>query len=45
VDGVTITPETDGFGSGIDKVTVAIPRTLALDNKLFVRLNVVVTTP
>ncbi len=45
VDGVTITPETGGFGSGIDKVTVAIPRTLALNNKLFVRLNVVVTTP
>jgi len=32
----------DGFGQGIDEVTVALPPTLAEDGKLFVRLNVLV---
>lgn len=40
VNGVTITTENDGFGTGVDRVTVAIPRTLATDSKLFARLRV-----
>ena len=40
-DGVTTSVVTDGFGSGIDKVTVAIPRSLG--DQLFARLKVVVT--
>ena len=32
----------DGFGNGINKVTVALPPSLATSGKLFVRLNVVV---
>ncbi len=42
-DGVTTSVDPGGFGTGIDKVTVAIPRTLAVGNKLFARLKVVVT--
>ena len=42
---MTTSVVTDGFGSGIDKVTVAIPRTLAVGNKLFARLKVAVVTP
>lgn len=42
VDGVTITEDTDGGGTNIDLVTVAIPRALATGGKLFVRLNVTV---
>lgn len=44
-DGVVTSVATNGFGSGIDKVTVAIPRTLAVGNKLFARLKVVVAIP
>ena len=42
---ITITATPDGFGDGIDAVTVAIPVTLAGDGKLFVRLNVEVVMP
>jgi autotransporter-associated beta strand protein len=38
--GVTITVTNDGFGSGIDKVEVSIPQSLATDAKLFARLKV-----
>ncbi|MCC5788295.1 MAG: Ig-like domain-containing protein [Opitutales bacterium] len=37
---ITTSVETDGFGEGIDKVTVAFPADLAEDDRLFVRLNV-----
>ncbi len=36
---ITITEETNGFGDGIDRVTVALPANLAGGGKLFVRLN------
>ena len=39
---ITITEETNGFGAGIDRVTVALPANLAGGGKLFVRLNVAV---
>ena len=39
---ITITEETNGFGAGIDRVTVALPATLVGSGKLFVRLNVAV---
>jgi hypothetical protein len=44
---ITITTDNDFYGTtpGIDKVTVAIPRSLAVGGKLMARLNVVVTTP
>jgi hypothetical protein len=42
---IVITPDDDGAAVGIDLVEVKIRRTLAVDGKLFVRLNVVVTTP
>jgi hypothetical protein len=46
VDGVTIVTIPDGFGAGIDSVTVNIPRALAVDGRLFARLAVeVATTP
>lgn len=45
VDGVSITVLDDGFGPGIDRVTVSIPKALALTGKLFVRLSVSLTTP
>jgi hypothetical protein len=45
IDGVTITEEIDGFGQDIDRITVAIPRTLATGGKLFVRLTATVATP
>lgn len=45
-DGVSISTTPDGFGAGIDSVTVSIPRALAADNRLFARLAVeVATTP
>jgi len=44
INQITITEQTNGFGSGIDKVTVALPASLA-GSKLFARLSVVVTTP
>jgi len=40
VDGVIITETDDGFGAGIDQVTVQIPRTLAAGSSLFARLRV-----
>jgi autotransporter-associated beta strand protein len=50
-DGVTIAVDDDGFGTspldgtGVDKVTVAIPRALAPDGRLFARLRVDVVAP
>ncbi len=44
-DGVTTTVATNGFGTDIDKVTVAIPRALASGSKLFARLKVAIATP
>jgi hypothetical protein len=41
---ITITEDDDFFGAGIGRVTVAIPRSLAVDAKLFARLEVAVTT-
>ena len=40
VDGVIIDEVNDGFGTGIDQVTVRIPRTLATGAKVFARLAV-----
>jgi len=40
VDGVIINEVNDGFGAGIDQVTVRIPRTLATGAKVFARLHV-----
>ena len=37
---ITISVVPNGFGTGIDAVTVALPQALAADGKLFVRLNV-----
>ena len=46
VNGVSIVTVPDGFGSGIDSVTVSIPRVLAANGRLFARLAVeVATTP
>ncbi|HSP43348.1 MAG TPA: Ig-like domain-containing protein [Luteolibacter sp.] len=42
---IVITPTDDGAGAGIDLVEVKIRRTLAVDGKLFVRLNVEVAQP
>lgn len=39
---ITITTETNGFAAGIDKVTVALPASIAPGGKLFTRLNVLV---
>lgn len=39
-DGVSITVSPDEFGPGVDRVSVAIPRPLASDGRLFVRLAV-----
>jgi hypothetical protein len=45
VDGVGIAVEDDGFGAGIDKVTVTLPAALAVGGELYARLNVVITAP
>ncbi|NNF09092.1 MAG: hypothetical protein HKN74_02295, partial [Acidimicrobiia bacterium] len=45
VDGVTIAADDDFYGPGIDRVTVSLPDSLALDGKLFARLNVTVVIP
>lgn len=46
VNGVSIVTVPDGFGPGIDSVTVNIPRALAANQRLFARLAVeVATTP
>jgi len=42
---MTITEQANGFGAGIDRVTVALPASLAPNGRLFVRLNVAVTGP
>ena len=42
---ILITPDDNGAGVGIDLVEVKIRRTLAVNGKLFARLNVVVTSP
>ncbi len=45
-NGITITTTPDGFGAGIDAVTVRIPRALAVEGRLFARLAVqVALTP
>jgi autotransporter-associated beta strand protein len=44
-DQITITEVANGFGAGIDKVTVALPASLAASGKLFARLRVVVAVP
>lgn len=38
--GVTITVTDDDYGTGIDRVVVSLPNSLAPDGKLFARLNV-----
>lgn len=42
VDGVVIDEVADGFGSGIDQVTVRIPKALGPSGKLFAKLGVVI---
>ena len=42
---ITITEQTDGFAAGIDRVTVALPPSLASGGRIFARLKVVVTNP
>ena len=45
-NGVSVVTVPNGFGAGIDSVTVHIPRVLAADGRLFARLAVdVATTP
>jgi hypothetical protein len=39
VNGVTIAVTDDGFGAGVDKIEVSIPKTLAIGSKLFARLS------
>jgi hypothetical protein len=39
VNGVAITVTNDGFGAGVDKVEVSIPKTLANGPKMFARLS------
>jgi hypothetical protein len=43
VDGVIINEEDEFHGTGIDRVTVKIPRALASGAKLFARLRVEIT--
>ncbi|MEK7951356.1 beta strand repeat-containing protein [Luteolibacter soli] len=40
VGGVIITEENDAFGAGTDRVTVKIPRSLAVSNRIFAHLRV-----
>lgn len=42
---ITVTEEPNGFGAGIDRVTVALPTNLAGNGKLFSRLKVSNTAP
>jgi hypothetical protein len=42
---ITISGIDDGYGPGIDKITIALPAGLAANGRLFVRLNVVVGAP
>jgi hypothetical protein len=39
LNGVTIANEADFYGNGIDKVETRIPRTLAVEGRLFLRLR------
>jgi autotransporter-associated beta strand protein len=39
VNGVAIVVTDDGFGAGVDKVEVSIPKALASDSKMFARLT------
>jgi autotransporter-associated beta strand protein len=39
VNGVSITVTDDGFGTGVDKVDVSIPKSLASGSKMFARLT------
>lgn len=39
VDGVSVVVTDDGYGVGVDKVDVSIPKTLAIGSKLFARLS------
>ena len=40
VDGVVITVDNDFYGAGVDRVVVSLPNGLAVDGRLFARLNV-----
>ncbi|MGB6222116.1 beta strand repeat-containing protein [Haloferula sp.] len=40
--GVTITVDEDGFGEGVDRVTVSLPTSLEAEGKLFARLFVTI---
>jgi autotransporter-associated beta strand protein len=42
---ITITEQTNGFGAGIDRVTVALPKALANGGKIFARLKTIVANP
>jgi fibronectin-binding autotransporter adhesin len=42
---VIINEANDGFGAGVDSVEVRIPRSLAVDDKLFARLKVTIPAP
>jgi len=44
-DDITISEVADGYGTGIDRVTVALPASLAATGRLFVRLKVIVAAP
>lgn len=43
VNGVIVNEDAEFFGTGIDRVTVRIPRSLAVDSRLFGRLHVDIT--
>ena len=43
--GTVVVEENDGFGPGIDRVKVYLPRTLAVNGKLFARLGVFIDVP
>lgn len=40
-NGVIVAETNDGFGTGVDMVVVSIPRSLAVDSKLFAHLKVI----
>lgn len=42
VNGIIITVDDEHFGAGIDRVTVRVPKALATNDKLFVRLGVTI---
>ena len=45
VAGVVIAETDEGFGTGVDRVEVFIPTSLAASGKLFARLNVAISAP